>query len=379
MRDAIVIGGGVVGASTAYHLARRGIETLLVDRADEGRATDAGAGILSAPTSSRASSEPWFEFAVEAVSYYPELIDALAADGDGETGYTRCGLLSVAVADDEVEPLERAERRIRNRQQRRRRPAPDAVETVTPERARELFPPLALVERALYYEEGARVDGRQLTRALVTAGEANGLAVERGDAEEIVVEDGAVTAVVVDGERRPTRNAVVAGGAWSAAFGDQLGTRLPIRPQRGQIAHLDLQDRFDETADWPVVSAFRGHYVVPWPGGRVAAGATRESDAGFDPRTTAAGVHEVLDEALRVAPGVADARLAEVRVGLRPVSEDHLPVVGALPDVDGGYVATGHGPTGLQLGPYSGRVVATLVDGEQPGVDLSAFSPDRFG
>ncbi|WP_435175476.1 NAD(P)/FAD-dependent oxidoreductase [Halorussus sp. AFM4] len=398
MYDAAVVGGGIVGSSVAYHLAREGAETVLVDREDEGRATDAGAGILSPATSSRTGSDPWFEFAVEAVDYYPDLVAALADEQDGETGYEQCGLLSVAVDDAEVEAFDRAKERIERRQEALGRPDPDSFAEVDPGEARERFPPLADVERAAYYEEAARVDGKLLTAALRRAGEAHGLDVRRASAEQFRVEDGEITAVETDEGTIETAAAVVAGGAWSPAFGDQLGVELPVEPQRGQIAHLDLgaeaggtDARVDaattgadaatdgpDTGDWPIVSAFREHYLVSWPDGRVAAGATRETGSGFAPRTTAAGVREVLDEALRVAPGLGDAELAEVRVGLRPVSADRLPILGAVPDVEGAFVATGHGATGLQLGPYSGKLVADAVRGEEPETDVSAFAVSRF-
>ena len=111
----------------------------------------------------------------------------------------------------------------------------------------------------------------------------------------------------------------------------------------------------------------------------MAVGATVE-DAGFDVRPTAGGLHEVLREALRVAPGLAPATFGEVRVGLRPGCVDGLPVLGARSGWDNAWVATGHGADGLLLGPVSGRLVADLVLGHQPAVDfdLTAFSPARF-
>jgi D-amino-acid dehydrogenase len=133
-----------------------------------------------------------------------------------------------------------------------------------------------------------------------------------------------------------------------------------------------------ETTAWTIVIGFRDHYMVPWPEGRVAVGATRETGSGFDPRPTAAGVREVLAEALRVAPGLADAEILEIRVGLRPLSTDGLPVLGAVPGIEGVYLATGHGPTGLQLGPYSGKVLAALMLGRGLDVDLAPFRPGRF-
>jgi D-amino-acid dehydrogenase len=118
--------------------------------------------------------------------------------------------------------------------------------------------------------------------------------------------------------------------------------------------------------------------MVPWADARVAVGATVE-DAGFASDVTAGGVHEVLRETLRVMPGLAPARLREVRVGLRPGSVDDLPILGALPGVPGVFVATGHGANGLLLGPVSGALVADLVCGHEPSVDLAPFAPARFG
>jgi glycine/D-amino acid oxidase-like deaminating enzyme len=90
--DAIVIGGGVVGLSTAYHLVRDGARTLLIDRGDRGRATDAGAGILSTATSID-DAGPIERFEARAAQYYPILIEALRAEGAGDTGYVVTGSL----------------------------------------------------------------------------------------------------------------------------------------------------------------------------------------------------------------------------------------------------------------------------------------------
>jgi D-amino-acid dehydrogenase len=374
--DAVVVGGGLLGAATAYHLVSAGARTLLVDRADIGRATDAGAGILSPETNSR-DPEAWFRFAVEAVGYYPALIDRLAGEQAGDTGYTRCGQLVVAVSDDEIEPFERARRLVFERQRSRGRPAPADLHEVTAAEAQELFPPLARVHGAIYSRGGARVDGRLLNRALHAAAEARGLVVRRAGVERLAIEGGAVRGVVVDGETVAADAVAIAGGAWSEAFAAQLGVTIAVAPQRGQIIHLGL--RGADTGRWPVVSAFHHHYLVAWPDSRVVAGATRETTSGFAPHTTAAGVREVLSEALRVAPGLAPAEVREIRVGLRPLTSDTLPVLGPVPGVAGVFLVTGHGPSGLTLGPYSAKLVAGQMLGKTPETDLSAFSVARFG
>ena len=373
--DAAVIGGGLLGTATAYHLVSAGARTLLVDRGDTGRATDAGAGILSPETNSR-DSDAWFDFAAEAADYYPTLIERLRDEQAGDTGFARCGKLVVAVSDDEVEPFGRARRIIFERRQRRGRPKPDDLHEISPEDARELFPPLARVQGAIYSRTAARVDGRLLNAAILAAAEARGLVIRQGSVERLVREGDAVTGVVVDGESIHAGAVAIAGGAWSEAFGKQLGVSIPVAPQRGQIIHLGL--RRTDTSRWPMVSAFHEQYMVPWPDSRVVAGATRETGSGFAPHTTTAGVRAVLEEALRVAPGLADTEVREIRVGLRPLSADGLPVLGGVSGVAGVFLATGHGPSGLTLGLYSAKLVAEQMLGLAPATDLTPFSLARF-
>jgi glycine/D-amino acid oxidase-like deaminating enzyme len=373
--EAIVIGGGIVGMSAAYHLASAGARTLLIDREDQGRATDAGAGILAPETNSR-DPAAWFDFAIAAVGYYPALIERLRAEQAGETGYAVCGQLIVAVSDDEVEPFAEARRHVFERQRRRGQPAPEDLHEVSPENARALFPPLAPTLGELYFRNAARVDGRLLAQALRRAAVTHGLSVRRGGVERLAIEGGVVVGVVADGESLRAGTVVIAGGAWSRGFGAQLGVQIPVEPQRGQIIHLGLPGV--DTGGWPIAMGFRGHYLLAWPDSRVVVGATRESGASFETQPTAAGVHEVLGEALRVAPGLAGAELREVRVGLRPRTPDGLPVLGTAPGVRGVYLATGHGPTGLQLGPYSGKLIADLAMRKESETDITAFDITRF-
>ena len=374
--DAAVVGGGLLGMATAYHLVSAGARTVLVDREDVGRATDAGAGILSPETNSR-DPEAWYRLAMDAVEYYPALVDRLRAEQGGDPGYSRCGKLVVAVSDDEVEAFAHARRTIFERQARRGAPAREDLREISAAEARELFPPLAPPRGAIYSRGAARVDGRLLNRALRAAAEARGLVIRHGSAESLILESGAVKGVIVGGTPVAAGAVVIAGGAWSDAFGRQLGVRLPVAPQRGQIIHLGLRGL--DTSRWPMVNAFHHHYLVAWPDSRVVAGATRETGSGFEPHTTAAGVREVLDEALRVAPGLAGAELREIRVGLRPYSDDTLPVLGDVPGVGGVYLNTGHGPTGLTLGALSGKLVAEQMLGKRPATDLAEFSVARFG
>ncbi|HEY5076573.1 MAG TPA: FAD-dependent oxidoreductase, partial [Acidimicrobiia bacterium] len=207
-----------------------------------------------------------------------------------------------------------------------------------------------------------RVDGRLMCAALLHAA-----------TQDHGVE---VRAVSVDDVRAlPADAIVIAGGAWTGRVAEQLGVTLPVGPLRGQIVHLGV-DGYD-TGAWPIVQPVFGYYMVPWADARVAVGATVE-DVGFAAQVTAGGVHDVLRETLRVFPGLASATMREVRVGLRPASIDDMPILGALPGVPNVFVATGHGANGLLLGPVSGALVADLVCGRPPALDLEPFGAQRF-
>lgn len=375
--DAIVIGGGIVGAAAAYTLARGGARALLADRRDAGRATDAGAGILSAETSGTTIAEPYLPLALRAVGYYPPLVAQLAEDDAGETGYAVCGELIVAADEDELDAYEQKKAVILQRQRQRGLPSADDLREVSEAEARALFPPLGRALRALYFRGGARVDGRLLAEALLRGAARRGMRLEQASADSLIIAGGRVTGAQIGGMRFSAPRVIIAGGAWSSAFGAQLGVRIPVEPQRGQIAHLWLPGAAD-TRGWPIIEAFHGHYLVAWPDGRIVAGATRETDSGFAPQTTAAGVHEVLAEALRVAPGLRAARIGDLRVGLRPRTADHLPVLGAVPGVEGVYLATGHGANGLQLGPYTGKLAADWALGRPAEFDVTPYSIERF-
>jgi D-amino-acid dehydrogenase len=371
----VVIGGGIVGASAAYHLARRGARVTLVDREAPGQATAAGAGIIAPGTSLR-PIPAFFPLAYRAVAYYPDLLADLMADGERETGYAVVGLLHVAMDPDEWARLPELARLFRERRDAGA-PRIGDVEELDAAAARTLFPALADTHGAVHVTGAARVDGRRLRDAMRRAAARHGARSLTGEA--VLVRRGErVEAVRVGGRRLPADAVIVAAGAWAAAFADVLGAPLPIAPQRGQILHLALPNT--DTSHWPIVVGFHSHYLLTFPPDRVVVGATREDGSGFDPRVTAGGVREVLSEALRVAPGLARANIAETRVGLRPASPDGLPILGRAPGLENVYVAVGHGPVGLQLGPYSGVLAADLALGlpAPEGLDLAPYAAERF-
>jgi D-amino-acid dehydrogenase len=378
--DVVVIGGGIVGAALAYELVTAGADTVLVDRHEPGRATSAGAGILT-PETNRDPDSDFFEFGMDAGRHYETLVARLAADGITDVGYQITGSILVAERPGDDAVMEEAVQVVGQR-------SPTIVGEIDPGDVGRLFPPLGPVRRALYNPAGRRVDGRELNQALTRAAVGRGLRVVhagvtgidvhpgRGRARGVTTSDGPVAAGAV----------ALAGGAWSAELSRTLGVNLPVTPLKGQIVHLSLPDT--DSRSWAIVQPVLGFYLVPWPDGRVACGGTMEARAGFDHRPTADGLHQLLREGLRSAPGLAQATVVEVRVGSRPATPDDRPILGPVPGWENVWVASGHGAEGLLLGPFSAKLVAAAVLATDASSDpaerqrstrmLDRLSPARF-
>lgn len=380
-RDVAVVGGGLVGLSLAYELACLGAAVTVVDASHPGRATDAGAGILSPATSHETDQSLW-SFLRQAGKHYPALLARLGEDGadTAPAGYGACGILSLGLRASEDEWFAPFADIVLRR-------AAGEVTEITPEEASSLFPPLGPVHRALHAPGSARVDGRGMAAALRDGASARGVTFVAGKVEGIEADGGSapgsrqVRALSVAGHGRVACDAVaVAGGAWTPAAGEWFACRLPVGPTKGQIIHLGIDG---DTGNWPIAQPLLTHYLVPWPGGRVACGGTFEAAAGYSVDVTAAGLHELLREGLSVAPGLQSASYLETRVGLRPTSADDRALVGRVPGWGNAWVATGHGANGLLQGPYSARALAH----DMAGLELPAneaplplgFEPARFG
>jgi D-amino-acid dehydrogenase len=374
MDSVIVVGGGIVGTSTAYYLARSGAHVTLIDQTQPGQATAAGAGIIAPGTSFKPPSA-FFPLAFRAVAYYEELLTSLRNDGERQTGYETTGLLHVATTEEEVARLPLLFRLFEERRAAGFKNLGE-VRLLSGTEARMLFPALGMVHAAIHVSGAARLDGRLMRDALHRAAQFRGARMIVAEQQATLVREGKrVTQVLANGETFPAESVVLATGAWSGQVAETLGVPLPVYPQRGQILHLQGPV---EAGRWPIVVGFHSHYLLSFPDGRVVAGATREDQAGFDVRVTASGACEALGEALRVAPGLADFTLHEIRVGLRPATPDGLPILGRVPQMENVFIATGHGASGLQLGPYSGALVADLALGKKPELDLAPFAVERF-
>lgn len=366
-KKVIVVGAGIFGASAAYHLARDGAEVVLVDENIDGQATAAGAGIVC-PWLSHPDNPDWYLLAAKGAKYYSELISCLAEDGEADTGYSKSSAIAVSDKESDIDEAEALAKKRRDAE-----PLVGEIQRITGEEAAELFPPIDSRLLALQISGGAKIDGRKFRRALTRAAQKRNVRFIRGKAA-IESSGGRIIGVRIGRDRLRSDCVIVAAGAWTPNFLAPLGIRYDVHPQKGQIIHLSYP--YENTAEWPVIlPLINTHYILTFSPNKVVIGATRENGSGFDYRVTAAGVHEILTEAFRVAPGLSEAEIAEIRVGFRPFGPDILPLIGKLPGWDGLVIATGLGASGLTLGPYAGRLAAEIALGKETDLDLRPYAP----
>lgn len=360
----IVVGAGILGASTAYHLARAGVAVTLVDRQDQGRATAAGAGIVC-PWGAAAPDAANYALLAGGARYYTQLVAMLGEDGERDLGYAKVGGLYVPGSAEELDVTER-----RTRERAVSAPEAGSIERLSATDARKLFPPLRPDQPGLFVSGGARVDGRRVAAAMQRAAAKHGARLVEGSAE-LVMQGPRAIGVRVGGELVEADAVVAAAGAWAPKFLEPAGAKLAVAPQRGQIIHL--RNPGIETAQWPILMPLSSYYLLAFEDSRVVVGASRETGSGFDYRLTAAGVAEVLNAALDVAPGLAPWTLHEIRIGFRPLADNLRPKLGAVPGVDNLYIGNGLGPSGLAMGPFSGMLLANRVLGKLTEIALDPY------
>jgi D-amino-acid dehydrogenase len=373
--DLVVVGAGIVGLSTAYEAAGRGLRVTIVDGRHRGWATDAGAGIVNPlDLSGGLSDVERGRIALAGPEHYRELLDRRREDGESDVGFERVGQIVVAGDDDEETVLGQLAEGLTGKTAPSLADCLGEPQRITAADATASVPYLAADVRALFLPGVARVDGRRMASALRGAAARRGVRRRDGIAR-IAVSDGRAVGVDVDGDRIASGSVVVASGAWLGEDPSLRALDHAVRPVRGQIVHLAYPH--GPVGRTPIVSSLAGPYVLAFDPDRVVTGATHEA-AGFDYRVTAGGVAAVLADGLRLAPGLADASMVETRVGFRPVSADGVPIVGPVPGIDGLVVATGLGAHGLTLGPVVGAIAARIAVGLDPEQDVAALHPGRF-
>ena len=376
MADVVVVGGGVIGCATAYHLTAAGATVTVLERGEiGGEASGAAAGML-APLSESPRPGPFVELCLASLRLFPALADALREETGIDIEYLPSGILRVAQTEHE-------ERELHHRLEWQR-PLGLPLEWVDGEALRRLEPRLAPARGALYSPQEHQVSAGRLTQALAQAAARRGAVIQQGVAVTGLLADGRqVVGVGTSAGRVSGGQVVLAAGPWTAAFGRRLGVPLPVRPVRGQM--LAFADFAPGGRSLPPYGRSLRHivwgeaaYLVPKANGFLFVGATVE-DVGFRSGTTVRGQSALRRSARSLVPSLAHSKIASSWAALRPGSPDGLPILGPVPGWDGLSVAGGHYRNGILLAPITGRLMAQLLTEGKTEVSLAPFSAGRFG
>ncbi len=362
--EILVIGGGVIGLSIAWHLSRSSHSITVMDSSEPGQASQAAAGML-APLAEASAPGPFLDLALASLRRYPEFVEGVRDASGLALEICGPGMLRVARTSEEAAALDRAlEWQIA---------LGLPLERLSGEEVRRLEPAAAQsILAATHSPQERHIEPRLLIAALSAACRRRGVEQISGKVIGLESEAEQVVAVRTDTARFSCRTLVIAGGAWSDVSAQWLGVNIPVTPLRGQI--LALGPSANPLLQHTLYT--HGAYLVPRRDGRIVVGATEES-VGLDTSTTAHGIAALRTGAESLVPTLTDQPLQSAWTGLRPLSADALPLLGRVPGWGNVHVATGHGRNGILLAPITGSLMASsiLTDAPLP----NAFDPARFG
>ena len=224
---------------------------------------------------------------------------------------------------------------------------------------------------ALFAPEDGALDPQALTRALLRDAERGGATIVRARVTAVRIAGGQATGVVTGQEVTPAAHVVVAAGSWSPGVGG-LPRRLSVQPVRGQMAATPWPRHV------PPAILYYDHSYVLARGAEALLGSTMEH-AGFDARVTNEGLAHIFRCAVRVLPPLMRETVVRMWAGLRPVSPDGQPIVGADPEIGALWYATGHGRNGVLFAALTGEVIGDFVSLGRTGLDIGPWRPDRPG
>lgn len=376
--DVIIVGGGIIGASIAFELARKGVSVLLLDRQQPGlEASWAAAGMLSpAPEASEAAL--LVPFARESRKLYPEFISSIEETSGLSVESRQCSALEIFLA-----PEGEAERDQRVAEIRSHGISAEPIPLSEALRKEPLLNPAA--RAAVLIPDEMYVEPRTLTQVTLAATKKSGAEIRVGsEVISIVTDQSRCEGVLVAasatmkagtisaraGEKIHAGKIVIAAGSFSGSIG-WVERYAPTHPVRGQMVAL-------RTAAGGLRCVLRSDhgYVVPRENGLCVAGSTLEN-AGFVKQVTPGGLGKILEAAIELIPELEKAAITETWSGLRPGTPDHLPIVGPT-DVEGLFIATGHYRNGILLAPATAKSMSELICEGKSSIEVGNFSPMRF-
>lgn len=370
--DAVVVGAGIVGAACAAALAGAGLDVCVVDRLGPAAGTSSsGEGNLLV---SDKLPGPELDLALHSLARWRAFAQRSAISIEFE----QKGGLVVASTDESLAGLTRLAAEQRDCGVRAETLAGADLAEAEPLLARDL-------PGGVLYPQDCQLQPMRTVRALLREADAPvvaGAAVagaERGS-------DGGLTALRTSRGVIETPRAVLAAGPWSGSLAAALGSAIEVRPRRGHILvtealpplvrHKVYEASYVDSVESDAGALLGAAVVEGTPSGPILLGSSREM-VGWDDRLSMAAIELIARRATALFPFLRDVRALRAYLGFRPASPDHLPIIGADPDVPGLWHATGHEGAGIGLATGTADLLRALITGAPPPLDPAPFSPTR--
>lgn len=358
-----IIGGGLIGLSIGWRLARRGLDVTVFESGTTGQgASLAATGMLAAAAELEPGGEEHVPLSLESQRLWPGFARELEADGGLSVDYRGDGVLLVALGREEVERL-----RFRHEMQKR---AGLAAQWLGGPEARALEPGLRpTVVAGIFCPADHQVDPPRVIAALRQAFLARGGHLVEGCEAEPELAGGRAVGVATQRGTCAARTVIAAGGAWTKL----AGLDVPVRPLKGQSLALRSTP---ETGGLSRVVWTEQVHLAPKSDGTLIVGATME-ERGFDDTVTAGGVYALLDGARRALPSIEEMPVEAIWTGFRPTSLDDAPILGET-GIANLIVATGHHRNGYLLAPVTAAAIEQLVTEDRITGPAASFGAARF-
>lgn len=344
-----IIGGGIVGSTAAFYLAKNNISVTLFDTGI-GQATKAAAGIIC-PWFTLRRNRPWYFLVSNGAEFYRQLISDLEELGyNTQPIFQEQGTLIIRKNEKSLQrDLLQAEEKQLNS------PSIQEVKTIRHNDYAQLFPLLNTSYDASWIKGGARVDGEALINTLQHAFVQLGGKIIREEAHlspNQTIHSSSFSSTSFD-------RILLASGAWLPQLLTPLGFQVDIRPQKGQLFTLKQDDWCNQ--QWPVIMPPGKVDIIPDNNGNITIGATHEDDQGYDLTLDNDKLETLRQHALEWLPSIQDLPIASTRVGIRAYTSDYAVLLGQVPHLTNVWAVSGLGSSGLTSGPYIGYQWSKLV------------------
>jgi glycine oxidase len=350
--DFIIVGGGIIGMTTARELAMRGFSVALFDKGGLGMESSwAAGGILS-------SMRPWAEHPASAELSeqgkirYPDYCELLMDETGIDPEYVRSGLTIIEAAHIAKISAWARSKCVRLSEDVQGIPAN-----------------IKLPEQAVLLPEIAQLRPPRLLKALYQSLKQLSVSIfEHTEISNIVTKNNQFEYLEFEGDRAVADAIIITAGAWSKSILGNISIDINVKPIHGQMLCVKPTEQRLQTM---ILDA--GHYLIPRLDGHVLIGSTME-ELGFNKETTMSARQELLDWAYSLWPDLRSATLVKQWSGLRPSTDSGKPIIGPALNFKNIYLNTGHFRKGILQAPVSAKLLADTLAGDSSFMDIEQFS-----